>query len=301
MSAADGVRGAEPGTFLSIEEFLTLAETFPDRLCALLGRPIEHSKSPVLHNTAAAAAGIEDFLYVRVEAGERDEVSRLLTGSGASVAGFSVTMPGKSAALELADKVTERATRIGSANTLVPQPDGTWLADNTDVVGVQRCLEHCAAEGIDYAGTHAVVVGNGGTARPAIAALGELGVSRVTVLARSERALQVRDLVTSYGMEFEWLTFDADQVAERCAEASVVINTIPSAAVEPYTDLLVRARSVVDVIYDPFPPALIAAAQRTGIPHADGLRMLAGQAEEQFRYFTGQYPPQGLMLRTVAP
>ena len=132
--------------------------------------------------------------YYRVEAGEARELRQLLTAAGdvAGIRGFSVTMPGKQAALELADMATERALSIGTANTLVPhveehsalgEPSGmeapanetrrvNWLADNTDVDGVTRCLEYVVAQGaLDLSGTSAVVIGNGGTARPAVAAL----------------------------------------------------------------------------------------------------------------------------------
>lgn len=287
---------------LSVKEFLdpdaAWRERVQDNVCAVLGRPIEHSLSPLLHNTGYEQAGL-DFTYVRVEAGEATEIRELMRRSSKSVRGFSVTMPGKTAALELSDRATERATRIGSANTLVPH-EGGWLSDNTDVDGVVACLDHIAATGgVQFQGSSAVVVGNGGTARPAVAALAAAGVATVTVLARSERALNLQSLVTDFGMKFVWKRLDDESICDVCAAASTVISTIPAESAEPVVSALIRAQSVVDVIYDPYPTPLLSAASAHGVPHADGLRMLAGQAERQFELFTGQRPQEGLLLETV--
>ncbi|WP_459611711.1 shikimate dehydrogenase [Corynebacterium urogenitale] len=287
---------------LSVEEFLDTEAPWrahaASQICAVLGRPIEHSLSPLLHNTGYEYAGI-DSTYVRVEAGEGTEIRELLQRSSDSVRGFSVTMPGKAAALELSDVATERATRIGSANTLVRHEDG-WLSDNTDVDGVTACLEYIAQSGsVRFAGSSAVVVGNGGTARPAVAALAAAGVEKITVLARSERALNLQSLVTEFGIKFAWKRLDDSAISDICAEASSVISTIPAHSAEPVVPALIRAESIIDVIYDPYPTPLLKAAAERGLPHADGLRMLAGQAERQFEFFTGQRPPEGLLLKTV--
>ncbi|WP_297009157.1 shikimate dehydrogenase [uncultured Corynebacterium sp.] len=279
-----------------VEGFLTLASASPElTLCAVLGRPVGHSLSPVIHGSAASACAVDgvgpvDFRYVRVEAGEADEIARLLTCSPACVAGFSVTMPGKPRALTLADEVTDRAAAIGSANTLVPLrddagvPTGHWRADNTDVVGVTTCLDAVLG---DAGADRAVVVGNGGTARPAVAALAARGLRRVDVLARSGRALKLRDLVEGLGMEFSWTRLDAPEIAEVCAAADILVSTVPEVAAGEHAEALARSAAVVDVIYDPYPTRLMTAARAADRPVADGLLMLAGQGAEQFRQFTG--------------
>jgi len=283
------------GHVLSVDEFLEMSGL----RCAVLGSPIEHSLSPQLHSAGYRALGVE-MDYYRVEAGEARDIRRLLSESGDQVRGFSVTMPGKQAALELADLATNRAQEIGSANTLVPQGDGKWLADNTDVDGVTRCLEHLyGGDTSSLQGASAVIVGNGGTARPAVAALAAAGVTEVTVLARSERALNLQTVVETLGMKFSWSRFEEADIAETCADAAAVISTIPAHAAEELAGGLCTAAGIVDVIYDPYPTPLLSAAQEKSIPHADGLRMLAGQAEEQFRLFTGHPAPEGLMLDTV--
>ncbi|MFB9569043.1 shikimate dehydrogenase, partial [Saccharopolyspora hordei] len=109
------------------------------RRAAVLGSPIEHSLSPVLHGAAYAALGLDGWTYERVEADERQLVD-VVAGLGPEWAGLSVTMPGKRAALRVADEASARAEAVGAANTLVHRADGSWAADCTDVDGVVGAL-----------------------------------------------------------------------------------------------------------------------------------------------------------------
>lgn len=291
-----GVSADRDADVYSVDDFLALAADVARgapgaTLCAVLGRPVGHSLSPVIHYSAAK--DVPGFRYVRVDAGEEAEIRRLLTEAPPCVGGFSVTMPGKPHALSLADDVTDRAATIGSANTLVPvrdahgAPTGRWRADNTDVVGLTACLDAVrpsTSTGI----TRAAVVGNGGTARPAVAALAARGARSIEVLARSERALQLQDLVTGLGMGFSWTCLDSPELASVCASMDVLVSTVPEPAAGGHAGSLARARAVVDVIYDPRPTRLLTAARQAGHPTADGLLMLAGQGADQFRQFTGR-------------
>lgn len=311
----------------SVDGFLDLARQTADRggpdalLCAVLGRPVAHSLSPVIHLGSASMLGEENLTYVRVEAGEPSEVRRLMQGSPSCVHGFSVTMPGKSAAHDLADEVTDRAALIGSANTLIPLrdgdgvPTGRWAADNTDVDGLTTCLTVVGAgpvgsddpadpaDSADRAPAggprRGVVVGNGGTARPAVAALAAAGYTAVTVAARSERALNLQTLVESYGLDFDWVRLDDPTLEAVCRASDVVVSTIPAAGAAEVADHLAASSAVVDVIYDPYPTPLMLAARSAGRPVADGLLMLAGQGVEQFRQFTGQTPSTEGMYRLL--
>lgn len=281
---------------LAVEEFLDI----PGDRCAVLGSPIAHSLSPLIHNAGYIALGI-NYDYYRVEVSEARHMRKILNAKDPGIKGLSVTMPGKGAALKLAELSTKRAADIGSANTLVPQEDGRWLADNTDVDGLTACLNVIAknADIRKFDGQQAVVVGNGGTARPAVAALAAAGINKVVVLARSERALNLQALVEDMGMEFSWARLDAPEVGHICGQSAVVISTVPEDSAAEHAADFIRADGVVDVIYDPYPTRLLEAAISKGLPHADGLNMLAGQAEEQFRLFTGVMPPEGLFLETL--
>ena len=134
---------------------------------AVLGSPIGHSRSPLLHNTGYRAAGLEHWSYGRFEC-IAEQLPELIGALDNSYRGFSVTMPAKFAALDFATERTDRAERIGSANTLVRIGEGVhagWRADNTDVDGVFGALAELDVSA-SLMGAHATVIGGGGTARP---------------------------------------------------------------------------------------------------------------------------------------
>lgn len=304
---SDRLRWAVEESDRTSNEFLRMT----GQRCAVLGRPIHHSLSPLLHTAGYEALGL-DLEYFRIDAGEEQEFLALLGKDGgparcrelyeSGLCGYSVTMPGKTLALNLANERTERARLIGSANTLVLREDGTWLADNTDVDGVTACLSHLWREGLESTNSSAIVVGNGGTARPALAALAAAGIERVSIFARSDKALALQPLAEKLGMEFAWLPMSAagrPQTAEAFDASDVIISTVPPEVSAVHAELILRASSVVDVIYDPYPTPLLEKAASAGIPHAGGLIMLAGQAEQQFRQFTNHEAPAGVMLRTA--
>ena len=132
---------------------------------AVLGKPIAHSLSPLLHNAGYRALGLTQWEYTRIECDEH-ELPQVVAGADASFRGFSVTMPGKFAALAVATDRTDRARLIGSANTLVRSGDG-WRADNTDCDGVTGAIRTLFDTPSPQLGT-AVIIGAGGTARPAL-------------------------------------------------------------------------------------------------------------------------------------
>ncbi|GIJ42102.1 putative shikimate-5-dehydrogenase (AroE) [Micromonospora andamanensis] len=151
---------------------------------AVLGKPIAHSLSPVIHNAGYAAAGLTGWSYTRIECAAA-ELPALVAGLGPEWAGLSVTMPGKEAALTVAAEVSPVAAAVGAANTLVRRPDGSWYADNTDVAGMVEVLTGAGVR----PGATVTVLGAGGTARAALAAAARLHAAGVTVLARRPAAV----------------------------------------------------------------------------------------------------------------
>ena len=254
---------------------------------AVLGKPIEHSLSPVLHNAGYAALGLTDWHYERIEC-DAEQLPTVVGGAPSSYVGFSVTMPGKFAALSFADTASHRARAIGSANTLVRTSEG-WRADNTDCDGVTGALRLLDA----LTGTTAVVVGGGGTARPALWALARAGYRKITVLNRTDKRAELAPLVPE--VDFALLPLDTDISA---LAPDVVVSTVPSAALRGREDALAQA-PVLDVIYDPWPTPLVQAAQRRGVAAVGGHVMLAHQAFGQFEQFTGRAAPQQAMLKAL--
>ncbi|MEV1290535.1 hypothetical protein AB0J06_26025, partial [Micromonospora sp. NPDC049679] len=145
----------------------------------MVGRPIAHSLSPVIHNAGYAAAGLTDWSYTALECGA-EELPALVGGLGPEWAGLSVTMPGKEAALAVADEVAPVATAVRAANTLVRRADGSWYADNTDVPGMVTVLR---AAGVAD-GAVVTVLGHGERARQPV----PHGVDRLPDGARSRRS-----------------------------------------------------------------------------------------------------------------
>ena len=256
------------------------------RRAAVLGSPIEHSLSPVLHGAGYEAAGLDGWEYTRILC-EASELPRIVGEADQSFRGFSVTMPCKFAALDFADVVTERAQQIGSANTLT-RIDGGWRADNTDCEGVLVALQELLGEAPVK---RAVLVGAGGTARAVMWALRELGCEQVTVVNRSDRASEYVEL--AQGMDVSFCSFDADLEAV-ALETDVVASTVPADALKQHAKALGHA-PVFDVIYNPWPTPLAVRAASNGYPVVGGLSLLAGQSYAQFEQFTGVDAPREAM------
>lgn len=267
------------------------------RRAAVLGRPIDHSLSPVLHRAAYAALGLTGWTYERHDCGA-DELPGFVDSLGPDWAGMSLTMPLKHAALQVAGRATERAAAVGAANTLVPDGDGGWLADNTDVHGVVGALGDAGTGAI----RQVTVLGAGGTAQAVIAALAELGSPETAVLVRDlGRATGVRETAERMGVPITVL----DGVPDRpLPPADLVVSTLPGRAADAYAGTRwSRGTVLFDVLYEPWPTALAVSARAAGCTVVTGLDMLLHQAVEQVRLMTGHPGPVEAMrtaLRSAA-
>jgi shikimate dehydrogenase len=260
-----------------------------ERRAAVVGKPVAHSLSPVLHTAAYEALGL-NWTYTRLEASE-SELPTLLAGLGESWVGLSVTMPDKRAALDLATTSTARAKAVGAANTLVRTPNG-WSADCTDVDGVTGAL---TAAGYTP-GPTGVVLGAGGTACAALAGLASLGVSTATVVVREvSRATEAVACGKAVGLKVEVSPWADTNVPELMTSTSVLVNTTPAEAITDLVPALALAPCVLDVIYHPWPTPLATAVANQGGVLATGLDMLLHQAFGQVAQFTGMAPPREAM------
>ncbi|WP_280305165.1 shikimate dehydrogenase [Nocardia abscessus] len=263
------------------------------RKAAVLGKPIGHSRSPQLHLAAYRALGL-NWSYERIEC-SAEQLPGLVDGLGPEWVGLSVTMPGKEAALAYADERTDRAVLVGSANTLV-RADAGWLADCTDVDGVLGALRGGGVTDL----TEGVVLGAGGTARPALLALSELGAKSVTVVARDAgRARGALDLAERLGMIPALAGFDARTLQGICAAAGAVVSTVPATAAAVVAPSVAAAPVVLDAIYNPWPTPLAEAVARAGHTVVSGLEMLLNQAYGQVELFTGRQAPRAEMAAAL--
>ncbi|GAA0372044.1 shikimate dehydrogenase [Micromonospora gifhornensis] len=257
---------------------------------AVVGKPIAHSLSPVIHNAGYAAAGLDGWSYTRIECAAA-ELADLVAGLGPEWAGLSVTMPGKEAALAVAAEVSPVAAAVGAANTLVRRPDGSWYADNTDVTGMVEVLTEAGVG----TGATVTVLGAGGTARAALAAAARLQAAGVTVIARRPAAVaELTPVAYSLGLA---LTAAPWSEAATSANADVLISTVPKGAADGLADTVAWRPTTVlfDAIYDPWPTPLAASAAAAGCRIVSGLDLLLAQAIGQFEQFTGVPAPRAAM------
>ncbi len=254
---------------------------------AVIGSPISHSKSPLLHDAAYEVAGIP-CSYTAIDVDESSLAAFL--GSVRAEPGWmglSVTMPLKAATARLMDTNTAQAAALGVVNTVVV--DGTGLATtltghNTDVIGVANAL---AGAGVRTP-RRAVVLGGGGTAAAAVAGLARLGATTAQVVVRRPRGMaELVGIGAGLGITVEVRHWS--EVAESLRTADVVVCTLPPRAGDPLAALLGRgfrtAGTLLDVAYDPWPSALAAAWRNAGGSIVPGLDMLLHQAVEQVHLF----------------
>jgi shikimate dehydrogenase len=250
---------------------------------AVLGSPIAHSLSPVLHLAAYRALGLADWDYEKHECTE-PKLAGFVAGLGPEWAGLSLTMPLKRVALEVADELSPLAAATGAANTLV-FTSGRRYADNTDVAGIVATLRGAGFDG----GGRAVVLGAGGTAQAALPALCELGIEEIEVLVRSlGRTEELQATADRIGVAptISDALVDPERASAALADADVVISTLPGAAADPLRGAGPKT-VLLDVIYAPWPTPFAAAAAAAGARVCSGLEVLLQQAAGQVELMTG--------------
>ncbi|MDF2808041.1 MAG: shikimate dehydrogenase [Cellulosimicrobium sp.] len=273
------------------------------RRAAVLGHPVAHSLSPVLHRSAYDALGLDGWTYEAIDTTE-EQLPALVNGLDASWAGLSLTMPLKHTVIPLLDHVDPLANVVGAVNTLVVQPTGgrrpTFVGTNTDVHGLVAALR----EGLGERDVrNALVLGAGATAASTLAALAELGCTTPTVLVRSlGRTGTLQRAAHRMGVEprFEVLDLSSPALVDRLGRADAVVATLPSRAADPVAEALAQeaapvAGVLLDVVYDPRPTALSAAWAAGSGTVVGGERMLLHQAAEQVRLMTGKVAPLAAM------
>ena len=262
------------------------------RRAAVLGHPIAHSLSPVLHRAAYQSLGLPwHYDAVDVDSGG---LGAFLEGLGPEWAGVSLTMPLKVEAVALMDFIEPMAKIVGAVNTVLIQPFGTTrhlVGANTDVHGIVVALREA---GVSQART-GVILGGGATATSAMAALGQLGVTTPIVAVRDRsRAGALMRAATKMGVTVRFA--DIGEAAGLAANSEVVISTIPAdagAALAP--EVTTASGTLLDVIYSPLITPLGAAWEAAGGTRVGGERMLLHQAGEQLRLMTGRDAPIEVM------
>ncbi len=284
---------------------------------AVLGSPIAHSLSPVLHRAAYAAAGLDGWTYAAVECDEAG-LPALIGGCGPDWAGLSLTMPLKRAVLPLLDQVDPLAADVGGANTVVFAA-GRRLGYNTDVAGIVAALAEAGLVEADPTGADparakpaaadpagpgltgpgsAVILGAGATACSALAALRAVGLRTVTVAVRDEsRADALRSVALRLGVRVQLRSLAAPAPA-----TDLLISTVPAGAADSYAERICSGpvpAAVFDVVYAPWPTPLARAAAAAGATVIGGFELLVQQAAGQFELMTGRRPAPVAAMRAA--
>ncbi|WP_187428476.1 Shikimate dehydrogenase (NADP(+)) [Roseobacter fucihabitans] len=258
-------------------------------LAGVIGAPIAHSKSPLLHGHWLKKYGIKGF-YIPMEVASTDLRNVLTTLPKAGFVGVNVTIPHKEAVFEIADVISDHARLIGAANTLVFSEDGKIHADNTDGYGFLENLK-TGAPNWDPSLGPAVVLGAGGAARAVIMSLLDAGVPQIMLTNRTHaRAEQLEGDFGNRVKSVPW-----EQAGDVLDAANLLVNTTslgmvgkPELAVS--LDRLEPSTVVTDLVYTPLQTLLLTAADQKGCVTVDGLGMLLHQAVPGFERWFGHRP-----------
>ena len=257
-------------------------------LYGVLGNPVRHSLSPLMHNAAFSYKDI-NAVYMAFESNNVEEAIKGMHGLG--IKGMSVTIPHKSSVIPLLDEVDPLAKDIGAVNTIVNKGD-RLIGYNTDAAGALRALEDV----IQVSGKSCLIIGAGGAAR----AIGYILKRRKVNLVISNRSVDKGEAL-SRSLDSPFVTLD--QLANVSAE--IIINTTP-VGMSPKVDfcpvpenVLKPGMTVMDIIYNPKKTKLLHIASERGCQTVDGLGMFIYQGAEQFKLWTGQKAPVDIMKKTV--
>ena len=262
------------------------------RICCLIGNPVEHSLSPLIHNAGYQALGI-NYAYVSFQV---SDIKRAIEGlKGLDIRGASVTIPHKTSAIEYLDRLDPEAEAIGAVNTIV-NDDGVLTGYNTDGYGALQALSEKVPA---LSGKRAVLVGGGGGATAIAAGLKAKGVKLVVLNRSQDKAAILAEKVSAQGFG------GLDKLTE-IASADILINAT-AVGMRPDTDqsvipeeLLHDRLTVFDIVYNPRETRLLTEAREKGCTVVYGDRMLLYQAAGQFELFTGLKGPLAAMESALA-
>ena len=267
-------------------------------LVAVLGSPISHSKSPLLHNHWLNQHGLKGY-YIPVDVTSLNLNQVLRTMPKMGFVGANVTIPHKESVLFFADQISDRASLIGAANMLSFMEGGKIYADNTDGVGFMDNIRQTAPNWISQNGP-AMLLGAGGAARAVVASLLESGVPEVWITNRTK--VRAEQLVTDFGARLK--TIDWVDTSQVLGDVNILINStslgmVGKAPLNINLDRLNQKALVTDLVYTPLETPLLKAARDKGCDTVDGLGMLINQAVVGFARWFGEKPEADQAARDV--
>ena len=269
------------------------------QLLGVIGNPIAHSLSPVMHNAAIGHLGL-NYVYLPLPVRPEDLPQAIAGFAAIGLRGFSVTIPHKQAIMPLLQEISPVAQAIGAVNT-VARIDRGWFGTNTDVVGFLAPLKE-----LDRSWQRAVILGNGGAARAVVAGCQQLGCLEIQVVGRDRAKLD--QFRSSWPDALSLSVHEWSDLPVLLPPADLVVNTTPigmhpdtarSPLPETELDCLSPAAIVYDLIYTPRPTVLLQQAQMRGIKAIDGLEMLVQQGAAALELWVQQSAPVDVMRKAL--
>ena len=271
------------------------------RICGIIGDPVEHSMSPVMHNAAFEALGL-DYVYLPFHV-QGEELKEAINGIRAlNIVGLNVTIPHKMAVIPFLDKLDPLAERMGAVNTIASE-NGELTGYNTDAPGFLQALR---AQGIEPDGKSIVILGAGGAAKGISFILAGAGASLVILNRTLSRAEELTSQIARYyHRKITAMTLNEANLKRAFGRADVLVNTtsvgmVPDVDRTPVPgDLLNSRLAVSDIVYNPLETRLLREAKAAGARTINGLDMLVWQGALAFEKWTGQEAPFEVMRQAA--
>ena len=275
-----------------------IAITGKTKLVGLLGQPVNHSLSPVMHNAAYEEMGL-DWCYVAIPC-DRDNLEKVTTALRVvDCKGLNVTIPHKQEVLKACNKLTETANKIQAVNTLVPEKNNQWIGANTDVEGFLMPLKNH-----NLINKSVIVIGCGGSARAVVMGLNSLNIRKITIIGRNKNSLKIfissmKNLLSKNQISIEGIDNKAIDLTSYIEEADLIINTTPIGMNDPNNvknniplgneiwNCLSNKTILYDLIYTPRPTKWLKLGQKKNCFVIDGLDMLVGQGALSIKLWSG--------------
>lgn len=275
------------------------------KLLGIIGAPVEHSLSPVMHNAAIAELGV-DYIYVPFPVQEVDLTQAIRGFEVIGVQGFNITIPHKQSIMNFLAEITHTAKMVGAVNTVWYTESG-WQGTNTDVEGFIAPLKEIAQ---DWSQATAVVLGNGGAARAVVAGLGQLGCTKIHIVGRDRQKLQYFAQSWQHITEISRLltVHHSETLPQLLPAVDLLVNTTPvgmypdldrSIISEELMEQLKPDAIVYDLIYTPSPTKLLGFAKARGLKTIDGLEMLVQQGAAALEIWLQQPVPIETMRNSL--
>ena len=274
------------------------------KLLGVIGDPIEHSLSPVMHNAAIASLGV-DYVYLAIPVKTADLSIAIAGFNAIGLQGFSITIPHKQAILSFLTEVSSVAKVVGAVNT-VWRTDAGWSGTNTDVEGFIAPLQ---AYNRDWSQTMPLILGHGGAARAVVVGLTQLGCTEIHIVGRDvQRLSQFQQSWVDAPLPITINVHRWEQLPELMPKADLVVNTTPvgmypNVEQSPLDNAAMQQLRVgaiaYDLIYTPNPTQFLQQAQQQGAIAIDGLEMLVQQGAAALKIWLGQTPPVDIMRQSL--